>query len=187
MRQHICISISLGFKTAGCSAVKNISINLICSWKIIPHLQLLSRLTGNYQTCLMWHQPMQCHCLHKILHEHYTVTLVLNRRKVFSHSTEFITFQSGRSLARPPLPPPPPFYLSSRWPFRKNYMIAKKPSPPTPGSLDTASRSSKSFLFISGAILTGCRGEKRRCQLASWLQQVRHINHLSVYCSPSWS
>lgn len=39
-------------------------------------------------------------CLHQTLHEHYTMTLVLNRRKVFSHSTEFITFQSGRSLAR---------------------------------------------------------------------------------------
>ncbi len=37
----------------------------------------------------------------------------------------------------------------------------KKPSLPFPGSLDTASRSSKSFLFISGTILTGCRREAK--------------------------
>lgn len=62
-------------------------------------------------------------------------------------------------------------------------MMAKT-SPPFPGSLDMASRSSKSFLFISGTILTAA-AEKRRCQLASQQQQqVRHINHLSVYRFP---
>lgn len=40
-------------------------------------------------------------CLQKTLHERYTVTLVPNRRKVFSHPTEFITFHSGRSLVSP--------------------------------------------------------------------------------------
>lgn len=37
-------------------------------------------------------------------------------------------------------------------------MTARTPAP-FPGSLDMALRSSKSLLFISGTILTGCRRE----------------------------
>lgn len=50
--------------------------------------------------------------------------------------------------------------LSSCWLFRRNDMMAKS-SLPFPGLLGAASRSNKSFLFISGSILTGCRWEAK--------------------------
>lgn len=77
--------------------------------------------------------------------------LFSTKGKVLSHSTEFITFQSGTSAASLP-------FLSSCWLFRRNDAMAES-SPPFPGPLGTASRSNKSFPFISGSILTGCRWE----------------------------
>lgn len=50
--------------------------------------------------------------------------------------------------------------LSSCWLFRRNDMMAKS-SLPFPGLLGTALRSNKSFLFISGSILTGCCWEAK--------------------------
>lgn len=50
--------------------------------------------------------------------------------------------------------------LSSCWLFRKNDMMAESLLP-FPGPLGTALRSNKSFLFISGSILTGCHWEAK--------------------------
>lgn len=94
--------------------------------------------------------------LRTALHEHYTMTLVLNRRKVFSHSTAFITFQSGRSLASLSPLSLPVISLT----VQEKLYDGKTPLP-FPGSLGKASRSSKSCLFVSGTILTGCQWEAK--------------------------
>lgn len=83
------------------------------------------------------------------------MTLVFNRRKVFSHSTEFITSQAHCCTASFPLSLP----VISLNVQEKLYDGKNISSEPFPGSLDMALRSSKSLLFISGTILTGCRRE----------------------------
>ena len=76
--------------------------------------------------------------------------------KAFSPSTEFITFQSCTSAASLPLH----LWLSSCWLFRKNDMMTES-SLPFPSPPRIASHPNKSFLFISGSILTGCRWEAK--------------------------
>lgn len=120
---------------------RNKSKSLCC--KIISH---------HKPTRLETVKPLLCCacviCLdkHPLSPKHYTVTITYNREEVFSHSTEFITWQADCSPASLLV-----LHLSSRWLLRKNYITATT-SPPFSGSVDVTLRSSKSLLFNSGVV-----------------------------------
>lgn len=155
------INSSLGFKTTGCSAVRNIYDDLRNerqhrTWCVVDKLSLICNCrTTRLETV----KPFICSpnwcdviCLHK------TLTNITPRHSFSTGGKYFHTPQNSSLSCQAARWPASPLclYLSSYWPFRKNYTMAKT-SPPFPGSLATALRSSKSFLFISVTILTGCR------------------------------
>lgn len=93
-----------------------------------------------------------------ILHDDYSTTLVLNKGESIFTLHRVHHFPVRHIGGQPPLPLC--LWLSSCWLFRRNNTMAES-SLPFPGLLSTASRSTKSFLFISGSILTGRRWEAK--------------------------
>lgn len=100
----------------------NAAQNLVCGWKIVAHLQLLNHPTGNCQTHLFV-AP--------------TDTMSFTYAQPFMNITPWHLFWTGGKYFHTPQHsslssqadrwPASPLclYLSSHWPFRKNYMMAK--------------------------------------------------------------